>query len=70
MAPTEVQVKFLVPDAADLSTTGGLVTEMCPQCFALAPTDMIQEHIDFAHPPEQPRPERPEPPDTPSQQPA
>lgn len=67
MPPTQVNVKFQTEGTEGLDTKGGLVTEMCPTCYALAPTDKIQEHIDSAHPPappEEERPERPEPPST------
>ena len=44
-----VPVKYLnvgAPGSENLDTSGGLNVEMCTECFALAPTDMIQEHID------------------------
>jgi hypothetical protein len=45
-----VPVNYLnvgAPGSEDIALQGGgLVVEMCTQCFALAPTDMIQEHID------------------------
>lgn len=55
---SEVNVKFL--DTAD-AVHGSLLTEMCPQCYALTPTDKIQVHIDTMHAPPSP-PDIPEPP--------
>ena len=49
----QVPVKFLnvgAPGTEDLALQGGnLVTEMCTICFALVPTDKVQEHIDRHH---------------------
>lgn len=56
----QVPVSYLnvgAPGSEDISLQGGnLVVEMCTECFALAPTDMIQEHIDSHQRPELQRP--------------
>jgi hypothetical protein len=54
VANDKVKVSFLnvgAPGTEDVSITSsdGLVVEMCPKCFALTPTDLIQEHIDQPH---------------------
>lgn len=33
----------------EIDTSGGIVVEMCTTCYALVPTDMVQEHIDRHH---------------------
>ena len=49
----QVPVKWLnvgAPGTENVSLHGSnLVTEMCPKCFALVPTDLIQQHIDQPH---------------------
>jgi hypothetical protein len=38
------------PGSENISQQGGsLVLEMCPKCYAMAPTDLIQQHIDQPH---------------------
>jgi hypothetical protein len=32
-----------------ISSSDGLITEMCPKCYVLVPTDLIQQHIDQPH---------------------
>jgi hypothetical protein len=32
-----------------IQSDSGLVVEMCPKCYALVPTDLIQQHIDQPH---------------------
>jgi hypothetical protein len=57
MPPAEhtVPVKYLISESADVETSGGLTAEMCTVCFALVPTDRVQEHID-RHPDWKPPP--------------
>jgi hypothetical protein len=47
-----VPVKYLnvgAPGSENIDTSGGIVVEMCPKCYALTPTELIQQHIDQPH---------------------
>lgn len=53
-------VKYLNSGAADINTSGGITTEMCTVCWALVPTERVQDHIDRHpdwRPPPPPEPE-------------
>jgi hypothetical protein len=54
MANDTVKVSYLSVGApgsenVSISSSDGVVTEMCPKCFALVPTDLVQQHIDQPH---------------------
>jgi hypothetical protein len=54
MPDDKVKVSYLNVGApgsenVSISSSDGLVAEMCPKCYALVPTDLIQQHIDQPH---------------------
>ena len=54
MANDKVKVSYLNVGApgsenVSISSSDGLVAEMCPKCFALVPTDLVQDHINQPH---------------------
>lgn len=50
---TQIPVVYLsvgAPGSENISQSGGnIVVEMCPKCFVLVPTDLVQQHIDQPH---------------------